>query len=54
LRRVPGTIVVEALEPIAPGLDRKIFAARLEKVLEEATARLIAEGQERPISHQDL
>jgi 1-acyl-sn-glycerol-3-phosphate acyltransferase len=45
LRRVPGTIVVEALEPIAPGLDRKIFAARLESALEEATARLIAEGR---------
>ncbi len=44
LRRVPGTILVEALEPIAPGLDRKIFAARLESVLEEATARLVAEA----------
>jgi 1-acyl-sn-glycerol-3-phosphate acyltransferase len=45
LRRIPGTILVEALEPIAPGLDRKIFAERLESVLEEATARLIAEGR---------
>jgi 1-acyl-sn-glycerol-3-phosphate acyltransferase len=45
LRRIPGTILVEALEPIAPGLDRKIFAARLENVLEEATARLVAEGR---------
>jgi 1-acyl-sn-glycerol-3-phosphate acyltransferase len=52
LRRVPGTIVVEALEPIAPGLDRKIFAARLESVLEEATARLIAEGR-REIAMRD-
>jgi len=32
------------LEPIAPGLDRKVFAARLENVLEEATARLVAEA----------
>jgi 1-acyl-sn-glycerol-3-phosphate acyltransferase len=52
LRRVPGTIVVEALEPIAPGLDRKIFAARLENVLEDATARLVAEGR-REIATRD-
>jgi 1-acyl-sn-glycerol-3-phosphate acyltransferase len=45
LRRVPSTIVVEALEPIAPGLDRKTFAAQLQSVLEEATARLVAEGR---------
>jgi 1-acyl-sn-glycerol-3-phosphate acyltransferase len=45
LRRIPGTIVVEALEPIAPGLDRKIFAARLANALEKATARLVAEGR---------
>jgi 1-acyl-sn-glycerol-3-phosphate acyltransferase len=44
LRRVPGTIVVEAIEPIAPGLDRKAFSARLKNVLEEATARLVAEA----------
>lgn len=44
LRRFPGTIVVEALEPIAPGLDRQIFFARLEHVLEEATARLLQES----------
>ena len=45
LRRIPGTIVVEALDPIAPGLDRKFFAAQLESVLEGASARLIAEGR---------
>jgi 1-acyl-sn-glycerol-3-phosphate acyltransferase len=44
LRRVPGTIVVEALDPIPPGLDRKAFAARLQDVLETATARLVEEG----------
>jgi 1-acyl-sn-glycerol-3-phosphate acyltransferase len=43
-RRIPGTILVEALEPIPPGLDRPTFAARLESVLEAATARLVAEG----------
>jgi 1-acyl-sn-glycerol-3-phosphate acyltransferase len=45
LRRVPGTIIVEALPPIAPGLNRKVFAAELQSVLEEATARLVAEGR---------
>jgi 1-acyl-sn-glycerol-3-phosphate acyltransferase len=43
LRR-PGTAVVEFLEPIAPGLDRDIFARELERRIEEATQRLVAEG----------
>jgi 1-acyl-sn-glycerol-3-phosphate acyltransferase len=43
-RRIPGTILVEALEPIPPGLDRPTFSTRLESVLEAATARLVAEG----------
>jgi len=43
-RRIPGTIVVEALDPIPPGLDRKIFSERLQSVLEAATARLGAES----------
>jgi 1-acyl-sn-glycerol-3-phosphate acyltransferase len=51
-RRVPGTIIVEALEPIPPGLDRPTFAAKLENVLEEATARLVAEGR-RAIAAED-
>jgi 1-acyl-sn-glycerol-3-phosphate acyltransferase len=47
LRRRPGTILVEALPPIPPGLDRKVFFARLQNVLEEATAKLVQEsGQE--------
>jgi 1-acyl-sn-glycerol-3-phosphate acyltransferase len=40
----PGTIVVEFLEPIAPGLDRRAFMAELERRIEAATARLIAEA----------
>jgi 1-acyl-sn-glycerol-3-phosphate acyltransferase len=44
LRRIPGTILVEALEPIPPGLDRHTFIARLESALEAATARLIQEA----------
>jgi 1-acyl-sn-glycerol-3-phosphate acyltransferase len=52
LLRRPGTILVEALAPIEPGLDRQIFFARLQNVLEEATARLVAEGQ-RELAAQD-
>lgn len=38
--RRPGTIVVEFLEPIPPGLPRKVFAALLQERIETATARL--------------
>jgi len=43
-RRLPGTLVVEMLEPIPPGLNRKDFMARLERELEAGSARLLAEG----------
>jgi 1-acyl-sn-glycerol-3-phosphate acyltransferase len=39
--RYPGTIVLEALDPIPPGLPREEFAARLEREIETATARLL-------------
>jgi len=44
LLRFPGTVLVEALDPIAPGLEKRAFLARLEAALEEATGRLVAEG----------
>lgn len=44
LRR-PGTIVISFLEPIPPGLNRKVFQSRLETVIETETALLVAEGQ---------
>jgi 1-acyl-sn-glycerol-3-phosphate acyltransferase len=44
LRRVPGTILVEVIEPIAAGLDRQTFFARLERSLEDTTARLVVES----------
>jgi 1-acyl-sn-glycerol-3-phosphate acyltransferase len=47
LLRLPGTIVVEILDPIAPGLDRDTFARRLEDTIEGATARLIQEASAR-------
>jgi 1-acyl-sn-glycerol-3-phosphate acyltransferase len=40
----PGTIVVECLPPIPPGLDRAAFMAALEQAIETATARLEAEA----------
>jgi 1-acyl-sn-glycerol-3-phosphate acyltransferase len=42
--RHPGTVRVEILDPIPPGLGRAEFFERLKKVIEEATARLIAAG----------
>jgi 1-acyl-sn-glycerol-3-phosphate acyltransferase len=42
--RLPGTILVEALDPIAPGLDARTFLTRLQTALEEASARLLAES----------
>jgi len=40
----PGTVVVEILDPIAPGLDKDTFFQRLQSGIESATARLIEEG----------
>jgi 1-acyl-sn-glycerol-3-phosphate acyltransferase len=45
LHRYPGTVLVEVLDPIEPGLDKRAFLARLQTALEEATARLVAEGR---------
>ena len=45
LRRYPGTVLVEVLDPIASGLDKRTFLARLQNVLEEATARLVEEAK---------
>ena len=43
LRR-PGTVVVEILDPIPPGLDKEDFIRRLQDEIETATAQLVAEG----------
>jgi hypothetical protein len=37
--------VVEALEPIAPGLPKPEFSVALAQAIETATARLVAEGE---------
>jgi len=44
-RRYPGTVRVEILDPIAPGLDKAEFAARLQNDVEAATARLVERGR---------
>jgi 1-acyl-sn-glycerol-3-phosphate acyltransferase len=43
--RLPGTVVVEFLDPIAPGLDKQTFFSQLQDKIEAATARLVAEGE---------
>jgi 1-acyl-sn-glycerol-3-phosphate acyltransferase len=44
IRRYPGTIRVEVLDPIPPGLEKNVFFERLQRDVEAATARLVAEG----------
>lgn len=41
----PGTIRVEILEPIAPGMHPEAFLAALQNQLEPATARLVSAGR---------
>jgi 1-acyl-sn-glycerol-3-phosphate acyltransferase len=48
LRR-PGTVVVEILDPIPPGLDKDVFIRRLQDEIETATARLVVEGGARRV-----
>jgi 1-acyl-sn-glycerol-3-phosphate acyltransferase len=45
IRRLPGTVLVEILDPIPPGLEKAEFFERLQQALEPATARLIAEAK---------
>jgi 1-acyl-sn-glycerol-3-phosphate acyltransferase len=39
--RYPGTLVVEFLDPVPPGLPRDEFLARIAGTIEETTARLV-------------
>jgi len=45
MRRRPGTVLVEILDPIGPGLGKDVFFKRLQSDIETATARLIAESK---------
>ena len=51
-RRYPGTVLVEVLDPIQPGLDKDVFFERLQREIEGATARLVADG-ERELARND-
>jgi 1-acyl-sn-glycerol-3-phosphate acyltransferase len=44
-RRFPGTVVVQVCEPIAPGLDKSAFIARLQEAIETASAKLLEDGK---------
>jgi 1-acyl-sn-glycerol-3-phosphate acyltransferase len=44
--RYPGTLVVEFLDPLPPGLTRHEFIARVSTVIEEATSRLVEAGRQ--------
>jgi 1-acyl-sn-glycerol-3-phosphate acyltransferase len=51
----PGTITLEFLPPIAPGLPRKIFLARLEEAIEGRSRALAGlGGAELPPQHKPL
>ena len=52
MKRQPGTIVVEILPPIEPGLKRRDFMARLEGAIEPATQKLVEEAQQ-TLSYRD-
>jgi 1-acyl-sn-glycerol-3-phosphate acyltransferase len=43
--RRPGTIVVEILKPIPPGLPRDEFLGRLETAIEGASRRLLVDAE---------
>jgi 1-acyl-sn-glycerol-3-phosphate acyltransferase len=47
--RYPGTVVIEFLDPIEPGLSRDAFTERMSSVIEEATNRLVKAGREEQV-----
>ncbi|MBA3051437.1 MAG: 1-acyl-sn-glycerol-3-phosphate acyltransferase [Alphaproteobacteria bacterium] len=49
-RKTPGTATLEFLDPIATGLGKEEFLARLEAAVEDRTAELIAEATGRPVT----
>jgi 1-acyl-sn-glycerol-3-phosphate acyltransferase len=44
--RYPGTLVVEFLDPLPPGLSRHEFIAQVSTVIENATNRLVEAGRQ--------
>ena len=45
LLRYPGTIRVEVLDPIPPGLSKVAFFELLQQEIESATANLLGKGE---------
>ena len=45
IRRIPGTVVIEILDPIPPGLEKDVFFKRVQSDIETATERLIDKGR---------
>lgn len=43
--RYPGTLVVEFLDPLPPGLPKEEFISRVRTSIEEATSRLVEAGR---------
>jgi 1-acyl-sn-glycerol-3-phosphate acyltransferase len=43
--RYPGTLVVEFLDPLPPGLPKDEFISRIRDTIEEATARIVEAGR---------
>jgi len=52
MRRYPGTIRVEVLDAIPPGLGKNEFFERLQREVETATARLVAEGERERVANK--
>lgn len=46
LRFTPGTVRIEFLKPILPGMEKTEFLKELERQIETATNRLVAQGRE--------
>ena len=44
--RYPGTLVVEFLDPLPPGLSRQEFIVRVSSAIEDATNRLVATARQ--------
>ena len=44
LRLKPGTIIVDILPPIMPGLERNVFFARVQEAIETSSNKLLAEA----------
>ena len=45
LLRTPGTLVVEFLDPLPPGLAKDEYIARVRTAIEDATGRIVEAGR---------